>query len=84
MNGFVIATGAYFKELTDKALVVSEKIGRVHVEMNGTACKVPLATEYINKIIETSVIGKKRKSSRCKTFNGYFVLLPEIQADKNR
>jgi 3-methyladenine DNA glycosylase AlkD len=65
MNGFLIATGAYIKELTDHALAVSEKVGSVDVEMGGTACKVPLASEYIRKTIERRGIGKKRKSARC-------------------
>jgi 3-methyladenine DNA glycosylase AlkD len=65
MNGFVIAIGTYVKELTDKALIVSKKIGKVSVDMNGTACKVPLATEYLNKVIEKGQVGKKIKTARC-------------------
>ena len=65
MNGFVIATGTFIKELTDKAKLVSSKIGKVEVDMNGTACKVPMATEYLEKVINTGQVGKKRKSSRC-------------------
>ncbi len=65
MNGFVIAIGNYIQELTDEASQVALKIGKISVDMNGTACKVPLATEYINKFIEKGQIGKKRKSSRC-------------------
>jgi 3-methyladenine DNA glycosylase AlkD len=65
MNIFVIATGTYIKELTDKAKLISAKIGKVKVDMNGTACKVPLASEYLEKVIEKGQAGKKRKSSRC-------------------
>jgi len=65
MNGFIIAIGTYIKELTEKANTVAGKIGKVNVDMNGTACKVPLATEYIHKAIETGRIGKKRKTARC-------------------
>jgi 3-methyladenine DNA glycosylase AlkD len=65
MNGFVIATGAYIKPLNDKAKSVASKIGKVSVDMNGTACKVPLASEYLEKIKSKGIIGKKRKSSRC-------------------
>ena len=64
MNGFVISTGSYIKELTPKALQVSEKIGKVDVDLAGTACKVPLAKEYILKAIETGRAGKKRKTFR--------------------
>ena len=43
MNGFVIAVGVYISELTEKALRIAEKVGKVHVDMGGTACKVPSA-----------------------------------------
>jgi 3-methyladenine DNA glycosylase AlkD len=65
MNGFVIATGSYFKVLSDKALRIGEHIGKVHVDMGGTACKVPLATQYIQKVIDRGNLGKKRKMARC-------------------
>ena len=65
MNGFVIAISIFIKDLTDKAIAVAGKIGKIDVDMNGTACKVPLATEYINKAIENGQIGKKRKTARC-------------------
>jgi len=65
MNGFVIATGSYIKALTKKAQKIAKKIGKVEVEMGGTACKVPLATDYIQKMIDKERIGKKRKIARC-------------------
>jgi len=65
MNGFVIAVGSYIPVLTAKAQDIATKIGKVHVEMGGTACKVPLATTYIQKIIDKDRIGKKRKQARC-------------------
>jgi hypothetical protein len=65
MNGFVIAMGSYVKELTDKASKVAATIGKVSVDVGGTACKVPLATAYIKKIKDKGYIGKKRKSARC-------------------
>lgn len=65
MNGFVIAIGSYITALTDKSKVIAEKIGKVNVDVGGTACKVPLATEYINKIETKGYIGKKRKTARC-------------------
>lgn len=65
MNGFVIATGCYIRELTDKSLEIARKIGKVDVEMGGTACKVPLATDYIRKVTDTGRVGKKRTSARC-------------------
>ena len=65
INGFVIAVGSYISELTDKAISVGDRLGKVEVEMNGTACKVPLATDYIQKIIDKDRVGKKRKTARC-------------------
>ncbi|MDA3844477.1 MAG: DNA alkylation repair protein [Candidatus Kapabacteria bacterium] len=65
MNGFVIAVGAYISELTAKASEVGGRIGKVEVDMGGTACKVPLAKDYIKKVVDKGRIGKKRKSARC-------------------
>ena len=65
MNGFVIAIGSYIKALTKKSQVIAEKIGKVTVEMGGTSCKVPLAKDYIQKIIDKDRVGKKRKAARC-------------------
>lgn len=65
MNGFVIAVGSYIPELTKKAKEVASAIGKVSVDMNGTACKVPLASEYIVKVETRGSIGKKRKTARC-------------------
>ena len=65
MNGFVIAVGSYVKALTALALQTTAKIGPVTVEMDGTACKVPLAAEYIKKAQQRGAIGKKRKSVKC-------------------
>ncbi len=65
MNGFVISAASYVPALTKKAQKIAKKIGKVHVEMAGTACKVPLATDYIQKIIDAGRVGKKRKMARC-------------------
>ena len=65
MNAFVIAIGTYIKELTEKSLNIAEKIGKVSVDMHGTACKVPFAVEYIQKNLQTGRVGKKRKTARC-------------------
>ncbi|MCP4439063.1 MAG: DNA alkylation repair protein [Aureispira sp.] len=65
MNGFVIAVGGNVAELTEKASKIAEKIGKVSVSMGKTACKVPLATTYIQKMVDKGSIGKKRKSARC-------------------
>lgn len=65
MNGFVIAVAAYVADLTDEAIGIAKKYGKVNVEMNGTACKVPFAPEYIEKIKKRGAIGKKRKTTKC-------------------
>ena len=65
MNGFVIAVGCYVRELTELALQTAAKIGSVSVDMGGTACKVPSAPEYIQKVQSRGAIGKKRKTVKC-------------------
>jgi len=65
MNGFIIALGSYVVPLSDAAIATAKKIGIVTVDMNGTACKVPSAVEYINKTINRGSLGKKKKMVKC-------------------
>jgi 3-methyladenine DNA glycosylase AlkD len=65
MNGFVIAVGSYVRSLTEFAIQVARNIGPVTVNMGNTACKVPSAAEYIQKVQKRGSIGKKRKSAKC-------------------
>jgi|SRR5687768_4965208 len=65
MNGFVIAVGSYVRDLTDLAVHTAERIGTVTVDMGNTACKVPAAADYIEKVRKRGTVGKKRKSARC-------------------
>ncbi len=65
MNGFVIAVGVFVKPLTKKALEVAGKLGKVDVDVGDTACKVPVATEYIRKFVSSGRHGKKRASVKC-------------------
>jgi 3-methyladenine DNA glycosylase AlkD len=65
MNGFVIAVGGYVKPLLKQAKATAKKIGKVEVDMGETSCKVPLATQYIEKMEDSGRIGKKRKSIKC-------------------
>ncbi len=65
MNGFVIAVGAYVKPLLKQAKSTAKKIGQVNVDMGDTACQVPLAAAYIQKIERMGRIGKKRKTTKC-------------------
>jgi 3-methyladenine DNA glycosylase AlkD len=65
MNGFVIALGSFVAPLTQEALDVAERIGRVSVDMGKTECRVPFAPEYIRKVQQMGRTGKKRKTARC-------------------
>ena len=65
MNGFVISVGGYVLPLQKKAREVAEKIGKVEVDVGDTACKIPLALEYIDKMIARGNAGKKRKTVKC-------------------
>jgi hypothetical protein len=65
MNGFVIAVGGYVAPLTTAALKVANAIGKVSVDMKGTSCKVPFAPDYIQKMIDKGVVGRKKKMARC-------------------
>jgi 3-methyladenine DNA glycosylase AlkD len=65
MNGFVIAAGAYVKPLLKKAKATAREIGAVSVDVGETACSVPLATAYIEKIEAAGRVGQKRKTIRC-------------------
>jgi hypothetical protein len=65
MNGFVIAMGSYVEPLRDECLTIAGSIGTVKVEMHGTACKVPVATDYILKVSKMGRTGQKRKVIKC-------------------
>ena len=63
MNGFVISLGGYVKELSAEALRVGKTVGQITVNMGNTACKVPYAPDYIQKMLDRGV--KKKKMARC-------------------
>ncbi len=65
MNAFVIAVGSYHPELNEKAYEIAKEIGKVTVNMGDTACKVPLASEYIEKVVGMGRLGKTKKMARC-------------------
>lgn len=65
MNSFVISVGGYCTHLTGKAMKVALSLGKVEVNMGGTACKVPAATDYIKKMHARGTLGKKRKTAVC-------------------
>jgi len=65
MNGFVIAVGSYVAALSDDATAAAKRIGQVDVDMGETACQVPDAAAYIEKVRKRGTVGKKRKTVRC-------------------
>lgn len=65
MNVFIISVGCYVAALSDKAKEIAGKIGTVEVNVGDTACKVPDATAYINKVITMGRLGRKKKEVRC-------------------
>ena len=65
MNGFIIGVGGYIRELTKEAIETAKKVGDVYVDMGGTACKVPAASDYIKKMEAKGYIGKKKKTVKC-------------------
>lgn len=65
MNGFVIMVGGSVIPLHDEAVRVAEKIGKVSVNMGQTACKVPLANDYIEKMVVMGKVGMKKKTCIC-------------------
>jgi uncharacterized protein YgbK (DUF1537 family) len=65
MNGFVIAVGSYVQPLSKQAKAAARQIGAVSVDVGNTACEVPLAAAYIEKVEAAGKAGKKRKTIRC-------------------
>lgn len=65
MNSFVIAAGGFVPIFTDKAITIGERVGKVYVDLGDTACKVPSAPDYLRKMVNMGVIGKKKKMARC-------------------
>lgn len=64
MNNFIISAGGYLRDLTNEAKLSARKIGIVYVDMGDTACKVPDAIEYIDKMIVRGPV-KKKKTAKC-------------------
>ncbi len=64
MNGFLIAVGSYVPELSKKAVEAAQEIGKVQVDMGGTACKVPFAPDYIQKSVQKGSLEKYGKARK--------------------
>jgi 3-methyladenine DNA glycosylase AlkD len=65
MNRFVISVGSYVAPLVGAAKKAAVTMGDVSVDVGDTACKVPVALEYIAKVEAMGRVGKKRKTMRC-------------------
>lgn len=65
MNSFVISTGVYVQDLRQEAEAIAKKIGKVDVNMGETACKVPMAFDYIEKTVAMGKAGVKKKTCIC-------------------
>ncbi len=64
MNTFLICVGSYVEPLKKAAKDAAKKVGDLSVDVGETACKVPVALEYIAKV-ETKGKGAKKKTLRC-------------------
>lgn len=65
MNTFLMAVGCHVIALSNDAVTSATKIGQLQINVDGTACKVPYAVDYINKAKAKGTIGKKKKMARC-------------------
>jgi hypothetical protein len=65
MNAFIIAVGTYVKALGKDATATAVKVGTITVDQNGTACKVPNAVDYLQKVADKGLVGKKKKVLKC-------------------
>jgi 3-methyladenine DNA glycosylase AlkD len=65
MNSFVIAVGSYIRSLTETAIEAGHRIGVLKIDTGDTACEVPFAPDYIQKVKARGTIGKKRKFAMC-------------------
>ncbi|NHN32052.1 DNA alkylation repair protein [Paenibacillus agricola] len=65
MNSFVIVAGTSVAALYEEALEIADRMGKVEVNMGQTACKVPLATAYMEKMKAAGKLGVKKKTCIC-------------------
>lgn len=60
-HGALIAISSHIPELTERALEIAAKIGKVEVDHGDTSCKTPDAADYIRK---TRAYPEKKASRR--------------------
>lgn len=65
MNIFMICLGSYISSMTGEVIDTARRIGPVTVIKEGTACKTPLATDYIEKVRLRGKLGQKKKTVKC-------------------
>ena len=65
MNGFIIGAGGFIEQLTELAMELGSKIGKVKVDVGETSCKVPEINPYLQNMIDRGRIGKRKKMARC-------------------
>lgn len=65
MNGFIIAAGGAYPELTEECKVIGDRIGEVKVDLGETACKVPAIRPYLENMENRGRIGKKKAKAKC-------------------
>ncbi len=65
MNGFVISVGTYVAPLLKQAIATAKQVGVVKVDVGDTACKVPLAADYLAKMEAAASPIAKKKTIRC-------------------
>jgi len=65
MNNFVICVGGYVAPLTELAIKTGEEIGPVSADLGNNSCEVFSSPDYIRKMQDKGVIGKKRKTVKC-------------------
>jgi len=65
MNGFVIAAGGAYPELTEECKTIGDRIGEVNVNLGETSCKVPSIRPYLENMENRGRIGKKKAKAKC-------------------
>lgn len=65
MNGFIIAAGGAYPELTEMCKSIGDRIGEVKVDLGQTSCKVPSIRPYIENMENRNRIGKKKAKAKC-------------------
>lgn len=65
MNNFLMATGISVSPLSDLALEIAKKVGKVEVVRGTENCKTHVAADYIQKALDAGRKGYKKKVARC-------------------